>query len=204
MTIIRQGHPDAAHAPAVARSSIIDLLSWAGDGNPAAWEEIMRRYSSSSSRRCAHSDCRTSTLIARCRRVCGHSGQAATSMVPNSGNTKRVIRNFFPEFSSARLPRKQRPLQKNVVNSYQQFITPRRDRCLLTVSQDLTRSSSKNSRLAWKQESSGTAGRVARVADPAPDVARGRALRAAEHDPRSDRLDLRREPAADLYHDQVS
>ncbi|MCA1709500.1 MAG: hypothetical protein LC808_41965, partial [Actinobacteria bacterium] len=36
--------------------------------------------------------------------------------------------------SSARLPQKQRPLQENVVNSYQQFITPRRDRCLLTVS----------------------------------------------------------------------
>lgn len=32
---------------------------------------------------------------------------------------------------------------------------------------------------------------------------RGRALRAAEHDPRSDRLDLRREPTAHLVHDRV-
>jgi len=38
-------HPDAAHASAAATSSTIDLLSRAGDGDPAAWEEIVRRYS---------------------------------------------------------------------------------------------------------------------------------------------------------------
>ena len=38
-------HPDTAHGPAAATPSIIDLLSRAGSGDPAAWEEIVRRYS---------------------------------------------------------------------------------------------------------------------------------------------------------------
>jgi len=38
-------HGDAAHAPAAATSSVIDLLSRAGDGDPVAWNEIVRQYS---------------------------------------------------------------------------------------------------------------------------------------------------------------
>jgi RNA polymerase sigma factor (sigma-70 family) len=33
-----------SYAPAVATSSVADLLLRAGDGDPAAWEEIVRRY----------------------------------------------------------------------------------------------------------------------------------------------------------------
>ena len=33
-----------SYAPAVATSSVADLLLRAGDGDPAAWEEILRRY----------------------------------------------------------------------------------------------------------------------------------------------------------------
>ena len=35
---------DAAHASAATTSGVIDLLLWAGDGDPAAWGEIVRRY----------------------------------------------------------------------------------------------------------------------------------------------------------------
>ena len=56
-----------SYTPIVATDSMADLLLWVRDGDPAAWDEILRRYGSSSPRRCGHFGCRRPMRSTRCR-----------------------------------------------------------------------------------------------------------------------------------------